>query len=199
MPHLSPAEIQQFQTCGFVLVRGVYEPSALLGARQRLMQAIEQGHENATGLINDLYRVLPEMAQVVFNEKYIAVIQELIGPEAVLIPECAAHHNRYIHWHKDTTEQELAGLTSHHDLSTPILQAATYFQENSGGDGGGLTLIPGTHRRPDRFRQMYSKNWALRFSSLRRWNLGARKRAQTRCSCSTPCSAVRRWACGNWI
>ncbi|MEO6037723.1 MAG: phytanoyl-CoA dioxygenase family protein, partial [Saprospiraceae bacterium] len=170
MPVLSPAEQQQFQQQGFLLIPQVYAPADLLVARAHFQKAFLEntpyhGRFDSDTLLTDVYRHFPGLEQVVFNERTKDVARGLLGPEAALIPECAVHRERYPHWHKDTTFQEMAGLTSHCDRNAPpILQFATYFQENS-QNGGGLTVIPGTQHQPDPFLELYSSRWSKRL-----WN-----------------------------
>lgn len=161
---LSDSDILQFREKGYLLVAGVYAPEALSAARERIQAEFARGQQHdspydSPSILTDIYSRIPELTDLIFNEKYIAIVKSLIGPDAFLIPECALHKGRFINWHTDTTEQEMAGIISHRDLSTPILQVATYFQENDRNAGGGLTVIPGTHQFPDPFLRLYSKKW----------------------------------------
>ncbi len=92
----------------------------------------------------------------------IAAVKEILGPDAVWIPECSVHRNRYIGWHKDTSIQARSGLQSHETDNTPIIQCAIYFQANDALTGGGLTLIRGSHKTPDHFSPMLTENLAER-------------------------------------
>ncbi len=163
MPILSDADHAQLHQQGFLLVPHVYAPNELLAARDLFQKAFSEKtlHDaqfDSPTLLTDIYRHFPSLETLVFNEKYCAIARELLGAGAVLIPECAVHRARYIHWHKDTTVQEMAGLKSHNAPDAGlILQFATYFQGNS-GQGGGLTVIPGSHRLPDPFLHLYSDN-----------------------------------------
>lgn len=161
MPGLKDSDIRQFRENGYLLVPGVYAPHALRVAREWFPSGFAERLRtyDSPSLLTDIYSRFPALTDLVFNEKYIAVIKSLIGPGAILIPECALHKGRFINWHTDTTEQELAGMLSHRDLSAPILQAATYFQDNDRDSGGGLTVLPGTHRLPDPFLRLYRKRW----------------------------------------
>lgn len=167
---LPESDIRQFRKDGYLLVPGVYAPEALEAMRAPFAEAFARQTRNgspydSSTLLTDIYTHFPGLSNLIFNEKYVAAVQALAGPGAVLIPECALHRGRYINWHTDTTEQEIAGLDSHHDLATPVLQVATYFQDNDPDTGGGLTLIPGTHRLQDPFLHLYSKKWSHRI-----WN-----------------------------
>ena len=168
MKPLSSAQIHRFRQQGYLVVSGVYEPAHLLAARERF-QEMFSASPRASDLLLDPYQAYPELAALVFNERYAAVLHQLVGPDAVLIPECAIHRDRFIRWHADTTEQEITGIVSHRDLSTPMLQVATYFQEN-GPSGGGITALPGTHRAADPFCTYYSKRLGWRvFNKVLKW------------------------------
>lgn len=167
MAYLSAESLRHFRERGYLLIPGVYEPDTLWRTRalfDGLFAKDIPGYEayDSSTLRTDIYRHHPSLAHLVFNEKYISIIRELAGDGLVLLPECAVHRARYVNWHTDTTEQELAGITTHRDLHTPILQVATYFQNNNPETGGGLTVLPGTHRQPDPFLELYSKNWSDR-------------------------------------
>ena len=170
MPPLAKSDIELFQQQGYLLIPGVYRPDDLKAVRDIFQKAFAEKklHDNrydSDTLLTDIYRHFPDMAPLIFNEKYAAVARDLLGPDATLIPECALHRERYIHWHKDTTIQEMAGVTSHNGPGADtILQFATYFQDNT-GNGGGLTVIPGTHLLTDPFLKVYSPRFLRRL-----WN-----------------------------
>lgn len=162
MPSLSKSDVLQFREQGFLIIRNVYNPTDLLAARSLFQHAFSsaQFHDrrfDSDTLLTDIYSHFPELAGIIFNEKYWAVAKELLGEQATLIPECAIHRERYIDWHKDTTVQEMAGLSSHAGREAdPILQFATYFQDNT-ENGGGLTVIPGSQHWPDPFLKWYGE------------------------------------------
>lgn len=164
MSCLSDSDIRKFRENGYLLVPGVYAPETLHAARVSFPGMFAERLRNpapfdSRSLLTDIYARFPALADLIFNEKYIAAVKSLTGPDAILIPECALHRGRFIGWHTDTTEQELAGVVSHRDLATPMLQAATYFQDNGCDTGGGLTVLPRTHHLPDPFLRLYSRKW----------------------------------------
>ena len=59
----------------------------------------------------------------------------------------------------------MAGILSHKDFSSYLLQCATYFQDNSKYLGGGLSVIPETHLKKDRFINIYNKTFSSRLTS----------------------------------
>lgn len=159
---LKKEEIAFFFAKGYLLVKNVYDKNDLNNVRDLFTTAFEneiwrQSKYNSPNVLNDIYRNFPGLIDIVINEKYISAIKSLLGEKIVWLPECAVHHNRFINWHNDTTEQEIKGVKSHKNPGEYLLQCATYFQSNS-DNGGGLTLLPGTHVMEDRFLSLYKKD-----------------------------------------
>ena len=178
MSYISHTARRQFLQEGFLLIPDVYASDDLSFARQRLTEAFvhkkfHRSRFDNDHILTDIYQYFPELAPIVFNEKFKTIARDLLGENAVLIPECAVHRERFFDWHTDTTVQELAGVTSHAAQNAkPIIQFATYFQDNT-ENGGGLTVIPRTHILPDPFLELYSpaithkiKNRLLKLTGL---------------------------------
>ena len=130
-----------FHQNGYQVFPGVYSQAEVQTARDAFVDlfkddSLQQLTFNSPNIVNDIYRHNASLAKLVFNQPYFDALYQLLGDEIVWLPECAVHRNRYIDWHKDTTEQELAGVLSH-QAGEPMLQVATYFQDN-GEAGGGL-------------------------------------------------------------
>ncbi len=145
---------------GWALLKNIYTRDDIARCRELVddifaSKTIKRSPFDSEFIINDIYRHCPELAKLVFNKKYFAGVRSLLGKEIVWLPECAIHRDRYAKWHKDTTEQEIGGVTSHINEESPMLQVSTYFQDYSLDEGGGITIVPGSHRRPDRFLSMY--------------------------------------------
>ena len=146
---------------GYLLFRAVYDINELKEIRSLFKLAFKNNDlvnakYNSDSIINDLYKVYPNILDIVINKNYINAIKSILGENVIWLPECSVHYNRFIDWHKDTTEQELKGVKSHKNEYQFLLQCATYFQSNS-NSGGGLTVIPGSHLNNDRFLNQYKK------------------------------------------
>ncbi|MFN6994324.1 MAG: phytanoyl-CoA dioxygenase family protein [Aquincola tertiaricarbonis] len=102
-------------------------------------------------ILVDLFK-LPEVARRLFVPRMARVLRELIGPGFVLLPEHAAHRDGYGGWHKDTDMFERAGSMDHWNVDYGVYQCAVYLQDNTAENGGGLSVVPGSHRvpKPDR-------------------------------------------------
>lgn len=172
---LSPAQLAQFRQDGYLLVPSLFGAGALQEARQAYLQAFADGlyqtapYSNPT-IINNIFQYLPTTLPALITAPYIAAIKAILGNDAVWIPECSIHRNRYIGWHKDTSIQELGGETSHLQDTTPLLQTAIYFQDNTPGHGGGLTVIAGSHSDNSRYHGMFSHSLLHRsYYKLLKW------------------------------
>jgi hypothetical protein len=157
---LTLAQIKQFQSDGYLIVPKIFSEADMLTCRNIFLSSFnsklwEIAPNSSPNIINNIYLFFPELINIIFSSKFIEAIKDILGQDAVLIPECSIHRNRFIHWHKDTSIQELEKETSHKDYNFPLIQAAIYFQDNS-VHGGGLTVLPGTHMKQDRFKHMLS-------------------------------------------
>ncbi len=123
---------QFFQENGYLIVRNLFPIENLLAARKQLEQLFSLNvYENAPysspNNINDLYRYIPELLPLIYTDKFIAVVYDLLGPQAAWIPECAVHRERFFGWHKDSSGVERAGMKSHKTYPYPMLTAVRLF------------------------------------------------------------------------
>ena len=145
---------------GYAILKDIYEKEEIEKARKILDELFHNKNliknpSDSPKIINDIYSHQPELARIIFNKKYFPGVRSLIGEKIVWLPECAIHRDRYAKWHKDTTEQELGGITSHINEPSPMLQVSTYLQDYSKENGGGITVVPSSHLKPDRLLMMY--------------------------------------------
>ena len=157
---LSSEQIDSFFEDGFILIPQVYTKEEIKYCRDIFINIFKEelwrkAPFSSASIINDIYAFFPDLVDIIFNQKYTDAVHDLLGASAYWIPECSVHYNRITDWHKDSSEQELAGVTSHHDVSSPLLQVANYFQDNT-KEGGGLTVIRGSHKNADHFAKMHS-------------------------------------------
>ena len=158
---LSEAQVEQYYTNGLLLIEDVFDKPDLLHVRELFLDAFSRGlwkeapHSDPS-IINDIYSYFPDSLDTLFPARFFQVLKDILGEEIVWIPECSIHRNRFIHWHKDTSVQELHGEQSHREYAAPLVQAAIYFQDNDPKTGGGLTVILGSQTLPDSFAPMLS-------------------------------------------
>src|SRR6185436_19033864 len=120
---------------GFLLVKNVYKTWEI----QKIRSLIEASRENGVwstapysneGITTDIYRLIPELIPLVFNEDFVSVIKSLLGDNSVLIPEPAIHRNRFYYWHKDATFLDEQREKFHYESSFHAAMTAMYLQSN---------------------------------------------------------------------
>jgi hypothetical protein len=117
----------------------------------------QQNEFSSADSIKDMYRLFPETIPIVFKEEYISILKQLLGNNAVCLPESVVHFNRFFDWHKDTTY--LSHMTKEDKISEAevLLQCGYYLQDNT-SESGGLTIIPKSFNTKDRFVKMHFGN-----------------------------------------
>lgn len=98
----------------------------------------------------DVYNRNPEIRWLMTDDRVVRVMRALIGPDFVFLPEGALHESGYGGWHKDTTAQENANQKFQWEPGFLMVQVALYLQDNDPEFAGGLDVIPGSHKSPDR-------------------------------------------------
>src|SRR6185437_3448096 len=159
---ITKEQIQAFYTDGYLVVKGGYPIDELLKIRGIFDKAFaeelwKKSAFDTNEILSDIYLHFPDILNVIFSEKVINTLKDILGENLICIPECAVHRNRYINWHRDTTRMEKLGEKIHIGKDKMLIQCAVYFQDNN-EEGGGLKIVPGSHIRKDRFVKMYSPN-----------------------------------------
>lgn len=152
VPGASPA--LQLAQQGWYCERGFFDADDVMALRAELAAAFEAPQfrdslvrsPGCGSIFLDLFR-LPHVYRQMFSPRMARLLTTLIGPGFVLLPEHAAHSDGFGGWHKDTDMLEFAGQTAHWSNDYGIFQCAVYLQDNS-QDGGGLSIVPGSHRVP---------------------------------------------------
>lgn len=90
----------------------------------------------------------PELRWILTHPPFLSGLRSVLGEEFVYLPEMSAHRDNFSTWHTDTSSLEAAGNRFHLAPDFLMLQAAVYLQDN-GERGGGIDVVPGSHRHPD--------------------------------------------------
>ena len=98
-------------------------------------------------IYGDLFKY-PEISELIFRPELVESVQKVLGKGFYFIPEHGMHRNGFGDWHKDTDQFERAGLQTHWHPDYKAYQLAIYLQDNSLIDGGGLSIVPGSHKVP---------------------------------------------------
>lgn len=158
---LSSSEIAQFEADGFIVVPEVLPHDEVTRLRGELVALFDgpvrfEGDVKIApakgarggGVRQDIISRYPPLHSVMVAPAFVGALRSLLGDDFLFLPEMAAHDSRYGGWHKDTTPAERAGLTFHREPEFRMVECAFYLQDND-EHGGGLDVVPGSHRTPD--------------------------------------------------
>ena len=165
---ISEAQQRQYAEQGYVSLAGVYTPEDIQRARELIEADIASGAWDAApyaneGVTTDIYERMPALARIVFNEAYLSAMSQLFGgSEAVVLAEPAVHRGRYYYWHKDSTFLDELGEDFHWRPDFAAAMTVMYLQANHAKYGGGITVVPGTHREPDFYHTIPGMSLAQR-------------------------------------
>lgn len=161
---------QSYQDNGFALVKQLLAPETTRHLREELVKAFASEtrypgdiYDNPSlGSIRiDVFNRYPAVWKAIFDSEFLTVLQMLLGEDFVLLPESALHHRGYGTWHKDTDSQQKAGHRFHWEPDCDIVQVAFYLQANTPEYGGGLEVIPGSHRVDMRWYEESQKGYRV--------------------------------------
>jgi ectoine hydroxylase-related dioxygenase (phytanoyl-CoA dioxygenase family) len=165
---------EQLSSNGYVVIEKALTVQTVQELRQFLTQqldaqsankSVKSQHKQYRTLIGDFFLKCPQIFEQIYcNEKMLPVLRTLLGDNFVLMPGTSAMRDYFNTLHTDTTEQELMGCTFTRDSDYQFLMAGVYLQDNSEEKGGGMFLVPGSHRLPDpmikirRDKEAYEQN-----------------------------------------
>lgn len=154
---LSKEQIDFFNREGYLLIPGILSQAEVAELRKKILDIFESGkwkesEFNTNRVLSDVYNQFPELVEKIITKETIAAVSDLLGDQPVLLPETAIHYQLYSGWHKDTSYQEKDGQSFHLKPGSLLVEAGIYLQDNN-EYGGGLTVMPGSHKTPDNFIQ----------------------------------------------
>ncbi|MEL6394045.1 MAG: hypothetical protein AAFR97_14975, partial [Bacteroidota bacterium] len=106
--YLTQDQVDHYRQEGYLHVPSVYSTEDIDRSRALIEADIKNGgwasapYHNE-GVTTDIYERIPELADIVWNEAYLQVMEDLFGPDLVMLAEPAVHRSRYYYWHKDST------------------------------------------------------------------------------------------------
>ncbi len=152
----------KFERDGFVLVRDVLTKQKVRFLREFLIGTLER-HEAMPNMHEGIqtdsilyraiwpnfYQINPDWFDIFCNARIVEPLHRLLGDPFVLTRDSIVHWGYFSVWHTDTTTSEVAGKLLHRDPDWRMLTVGIYLQS-----GGGLCVVPGSHREPDPFVEM---------------------------------------------
>jgi ectoine hydroxylase-related dioxygenase (phytanoyl-CoA dioxygenase family) len=153
---LTKRQKDDFVQKGYVLVPEVFSREQIANLRQSVATIFEMPLEPgdiarkgvAPAARLDIFNRYPQLRWILTHQPLVEALESLLGEDFIYLPEAAIQDSGFGGWHKDTSSQERAGHLFHWEPDFMMAQLAVYLQDNS-EYGGGLEVIPGSHRRKD--------------------------------------------------
>lgn len=100
----------------------------------------------------DIFNRYPQLRFILFSQKLRDGLASALGEDFLFLPDSGMHDSQYGSWHKDTTSQEKRGHKWQYEPDFQVVTCAIYLQDNSYEYGGGLDIVPDSHKETaDRF------------------------------------------------
>lgn len=149
---LTEAQLAQFRSDGYTMVPGVISPDEVSRLRVFLQDRFDgqKGvNDGGVGRILDTFFNFEDMAPCwsALNDTAVECLRSLLGDGFVIFPACSVHDSGFGIWHKDSTSFEQRGWQFHREPDYLMVQVAIYLQDNGREYGGGLSVVPGSHRQ----------------------------------------------------
>lgn len=144
--HTTNAE--SFSNNGFIVVRGLLPPEEVALYVGRL-KALAGGAPRWT--LPDGVNRHPEFWPVIFNERLLAAVREVLGPEVRYLPHNDLHVGfSSFSWHRDSVSREFGDGPDWDETQEPyrIVRVGIYLQRFADSQFR-LGLVPGSHRPGD--------------------------------------------------
>jgi hypothetical protein len=144
-----------FDEYGFALFKNVFSKDEILLMRAQLRSLISMpssfpgdwdNGQIFKSLRADIFNRNENLQWIFLKQELSDALRKVIGNEIAFVPEMVFHYMGFGNWHKDTTSQENANVNFHYEPDSIGVECAIYLQDNSDEFGGGLDVIPGSHK-----------------------------------------------------
>ena len=162
---MSDSDALTFDKHGYIHVRDVIDATTVAELRTVFLEALAK---QGTRLLVDSAIQFPRMRELLRRPKLMNTLTAILGKPFLVLPPTSVDHNRFGQFHTDTSGAEMTGWTFHKDPDFRAVVLGLYLQDNN-DYGGGLRVVPGTHREPDVFVSMLKKKHEVRAAVDRSW------------------------------
>lgn len=88
----------------------------------------------------------PAFMAAVLSDRCVQALRAILGGPFILLPNFTVRESVYLPWHNDAYFLPLE--VREKDAPLHFVQCTIYLQDNDDEYGGGVTVVPGTHRHP---------------------------------------------------
>ncbi len=144
-----------FDEYGFAIFRNLFSAEEIAKLRKESENLFSQpkvydGDWDDKPLIKamraDLFNRYDQFRWAFYKPELQQALTKILGTVGY-VPESVLHYLGFGTWHKDTTGQETEGHEFHYAPDCTMVECGIYLQDNSPIYGGGLDVVPGTHKQ----------------------------------------------------
>ncbi len=148
----------RFEREGYIVVKDTIGQNEIQALRSYFLPLF---HAKKTNVLPDAVLHYPDILKVLRNPKLVHALTTLLGETFVVPPNSSIEFNRYGVFHTDTTGAEINDQTFHKEKEFRMVTVAIYLQDNT-EYGGGIRLVPGSHKRPDPYVELTKRKAEVR-------------------------------------
>ncbi|WP_275389165.1 phytanoyl-CoA dioxygenase family protein [Xenorhabdus bovienii] len=134
--------IKQMSEQGYVVISEVINKKEIDIIRE-YYKKISEINNLSTLLPTDVLKS-PDVFNTILKDKVVTAIREIFSRDFSLFPNFTIRESVYIPWHNDA--YFLPDEVINPEVPLQFMQCAIYLQDNDPEQGGGITLIPFSHR-----------------------------------------------------
>jgi hypothetical protein len=148
----------KFERDGYVTIDSIIDARVVRELRSLFLPIFER---RKAVVLHDAVLHYPRILDVLRTPRLVQGLTRLLGERFVVPPYSSVAFNGFGLFHTDTTGAEISGQTFHKERDYRIVTVAIYLQDNN-EFGGGIRLVPGSHRQPDRYVELLRRKAEMR-------------------------------------
>ncbi|AZE57124.1 hypothetical protein C4K03_4996 [Pseudomonas synxantha] len=133
---------EKLQQEGYVVIPQVLSSDQVATLRGTYTRSLAQTQQST--LLPTAFLQFSDMINALFEPRAVNAIKEIFQSDFSLLPNFTVRESVYIPWHNDA--YFLPEEVIEPSASPEFLQCAYYLQDNDPVAGGGITLLPGSHK-----------------------------------------------------
>jgi ectoine hydroxylase-related dioxygenase (phytanoyl-CoA dioxygenase family) len=127
---------------GYTVVPNIISQDLIKKLRDKYIKLFES--KNISTLLTTDFLAEADIADLIFSSSVIQTIASIVGKNYCIYPDFTLRQNLYIPWHTDTSYLSIPETDNIEESN--MVQMSIYLQDNTYHNGGGLEVIPGSHR-----------------------------------------------------
>lgn len=127
---------------GYTIIHNVISNDEINAVRSLYLEKLQYYKEST--LPPALFLKEEKISNLIFSDSVVGIINKIVGTNFNLYPDFTIRKSLYIPWHTDTSYLSICDTDSYEESN--MIQMSIYLQDNDEQDGGGLEIIPGSHR-----------------------------------------------------